>query len=74
LSEIPGTMENSEKVEVQEEVYEIPSDPRERNQDINRLISLSKKIQSGKELRPNELSDYNKFKNAYPQEFEKRCK
>ncbi len=74
LSEIPGTVENTEKIEVQDEVYEIPTNPRDRQQDINRLVALNKRIESGKELRPNELSDYNKFKNAYPQEFEKRCK
>lgn len=74
LSQIPGTMENTTVEEVQDEVYEVPSDARERNEDIKRLISLNKKIQSGKELRPNELKDFNKFKNAYPQEFEKRCK
>ncbi len=73
-SEIPGTVENTEITKVQEEVYEVPTNPKDRKQDIDRLISLNKRIQSGKELRPNELSDYNKFKNAYPQEFEKRCK
>jgi len=74
LSEIPGTMENTQLEEVQNEVYEVPTDPRDRKQDIDRLVVLSKKLNNGKELRPNELRDYHKFKEAYPQEFEKRCK
>jgi len=74
LSEIEGTMENTQVKEVQSEVYEVPTDARDRKQDIDRLASLIKRMQSGKELKANEVSDYNKFKNAYPSEYEKRCK
>lgn len=74
LSEIEGTVENKEVEKNQEEVYEVPSNPRERKQDIQRLVILNNKIKNGTKLSQKEMTDFEKFKKAYPKEYIKKCK
>lgn len=74
LSEIPGTVENTEIKETQDKVFNEKRTPKQRQTDFRRMDVLFKKKQEGKLTTEKELKDFEMFKQMYPQEYEKRCK
>jgi hypothetical protein len=74
LSEIPGTMENTELKETQAEVFNNKRTPKEKALDFRRMNVLFKKHSDGTLTSEKELRDFDMFKQMYPQEFEKKCK
>jgi len=74
LSEIPGTVENTELKETQDKVFNEKRTPKQRQTDFRRMDVLFKKKQDGKLTSEKELRDFEMFKQMYPQEYEKRCK
>lgn len=74
LSEIPGTVENTELKETQEKVINKKRTPKERQTDFRRMDALFKKKSEKGLTTEKELRDFEMFKEMYPQEFEKRCK
>lgn len=74
LSEIPGTVENTELKETQAEVFNTKRTPKERQTDFRRMDVLFKKKQNSKLTTEKELRDFEMFKQMYPQEYKKRCK
>lgn len=74
LSEIPGTVENTEIKETQDKVFNEKRTPKQRQTDFRRMDVLFKKKQDGKLTTEKELRDFEMFKQMYPQEYEKRCK
>lgn len=74
LSEIPGTVENTEIKETQDKVFNEKRTPKQRQTDFRRMDVLFKKKQEGTLTSEKELRDFEMFKQMYPQEYEKRCK
>lgn len=74
LSEIPGTVENTEIKETQAEVFNNKRTPKEKALDFRRMNVLFKKHSDGTLTSEKELRDFEMFKQVYPQEYEKRCK
>jgi len=74
LSEIPGTVENTEIKETQDKVFDTKRTPKERQTDFRRMDVLFKKKQEGTLTTEKELRDFEMFKEMYPQEYKKRCK
>lgn len=74
LSEIPGTVENTEIKETQDKVFNTKRTPKERKTDFRRMDVLFKKHSEGTLTSEKELRDFDMFKQMYPQEFEKKCK
>ncbi len=74
LSEIPGTVENTEIKETQDKVFNEKRTPKQRQTDFRRMDVLFKKKQEGNLTSEKELRDFEMFKQMYPQEYEKRCK
>lgn len=74
LSEIPGTVENTEIKETQDKVFNEKRTPKQRQTDFRRMDVLFKKKQEGTLTSEKELRDFEMFKQMYPLEYEKRCK
>lgn len=74
LSEIPGTVENTEIKETQDKVFNTKRTPKEKALDFRRMNVLFKKHSEGTLTTEKELRDFEMFKQMYPQEYEKRCK
>jgi hypothetical protein len=73
-SDIPGTVENIEKIKTQTEVFKASTNPREKTQDIKRMSLLFNKKINGTLTKENEIANFENFKNAYPNEYKKICK
>jgi hypothetical protein len=66
LSEIPGTVENTELKETQDKVFDEKRTPKQRQTDFRRMDVLFKKKQEGTLTSEKELKDF--------EQYEKRCK